>query len=195
MANPLDIPNITQSILKNFKAIPDTEPLPHAAQDEPCESLVNSRAHSWLWDLDTGSIRAKQTSGRWDWESLLRSLSQPDLHMPSNESLHIPLSLRNRQRIWRILEEARVNDLPVTRRQGPPGCDLPTISDTPQPRPVPPFGPPAHMAPIPRPNFPERLPPRIVKRNGILLRFPPYEPRLIGFGPFPSTGFPPRAFS
>lgn len=120
MADPLDIPNITQSILENLKAIPDTEPLPHETQDESYESLVNSRAHPWLLELDTGSIRAKQTSGRWDWESLLRSLSQPDIQMPGHKSLQIPLALRNRRRIWRILEEARVNDLPFTRRIGPP---------------------------------------------------------------------------
>ncbi|KAK6003999.1 hypothetical protein QM012_008849 [Aureobasidium pullulans] len=116
MANPLEIPNITHSILENLKAIPDTEPLLHETQDESCDSLANSKAYPWLWDLDTLSIRAKQKSSRWEWESLLRSLWQPDVHMPSDESLDIPLSLRNRRRIWRILEEARVNDLPITRR-------------------------------------------------------------------------------
>lgn len=195
MANPLDPPNITQSILENLKAIPDTESLPHETQDESCESIINSRAHPWLWDLDTGSIRAKQTSGRWDWKSLLRSLSQPDIHMPSNESLHIPLSLRNRRRIWRILEEARVNDLPVTRNQGPPGHKLPTTPETPLPRPVPRLNPPSPIAEQQKPVFRKRLPPRIVERESILLRFPAYEPGLLGFGDVSILGFPTQASS
>ncbi|KAG9527364.1 hypothetical protein KCU93_g5258, partial [Aureobasidium melanogenum] len=195
MANPLDIPNITQSILENLKAIPDTEPRPYETQDESCESLVIPRAHPWLWDLDTGSIRAKQTSDRRGWESLLRSLSQPDIHMPSNESLQIPLSLRNRRRIWRILEEARVNDLPVTRNQGPPGHKFPITSETPRPHPVPRPPPPSHVSEQQKPGFQKRPAPRIVERDGIRLRFPPREPGLIGFGIVPVPGFPARASS
>ncbi|KAG9521685.1 hypothetical protein KCV07_g3496, partial [Aureobasidium melanogenum] len=195
MADPLDIPNITQSILENLKAIPDTEPLPHETQDESYESLVNSRAHPWLLELDTGSIRAKQTSGRWDWESLLRSLSQPDIQMPGHKSLQIPLALRNRRRIWRILEEARVNDLPVTRRIGPPRHKMPMTSEAPLPRPLLHPKPPSHIVSVPPPVFPKRLPPRIVERDGIRLRFRPHEPRLVGFGDVSTLGFPTQGSS
>lgn len=194
MANPLDIPNITQSILDNLEAIPDTEPRSLERRDESYELLVKPRTFPWLWDLDTRSLRAKHTSSRWHWESLLRSLSQPDIYMPSNDTLHLPLSLRNRRRIWRILEEARVNDQPVTRRQGPPGHNLPITSQTPLPRPVPPFNHPSHV-PVPPPIFPKRLPQRIVKRDGILMRFPAHQPGPVGFGDVPTTGLPPQAFS
>ncbi|CAD0093238.1 unnamed protein product, partial [Aureobasidium vineae] len=96
VANPLEVPNITQSILNNLRMIPDTELQSNQKRDESCELLVEDTAFPWWWDLDTGSIRAKQRSGHWDWESLIRSLSQPDIHISSDDSLQLPISLRNR---------------------------------------------------------------------------------------------------
>lgn len=128
MANPLKISNVTQCILDNLKAIPDIEPRLLETQDECYELLLKPRTFPWLWDFDTGCIRDKRLSGPWNWKSLVHDLSQPDIHMPSNDALHIPVSLRNRRRIWRILEEARVNDAPVVVRPGGPGTKLYVLS-------------------------------------------------------------------
>ncbi|KAH0351019.1 hypothetical protein KCU81_g2389, partial [Aureobasidium melanogenum] len=124
MAGPLGIPNITESILENLETASDTEPESIKSQDESYERLVNPRIFPWLWDLDTCSVYNKKSSGLWDWESLLCSLFQPDIHMHDNDSLHIPVSLRNRRRIWRILEAARVGDAPVILRKGGPGTKM-----------------------------------------------------------------------
>ena len=73
-------------------------------------------------------------------------------------------------------------------------ADPPPCLGPPLPRPVPPFNPPSHV-PVPPPVFPKRLPPRIVKRDGILLRFPAHQPGPVGFGDVPTTGLPSQAFS
>ncbi|KAG9949048.1 hypothetical protein KCU85_g4492, partial [Aureobasidium melanogenum] len=192
MANPLNISNVTQPILENLKAIPDPEPPSHEVQDRMCELLVRPKKFPWLCNLDAGYIRDKQTLGCWDWESLIRSLSQPDIYMPSHESLQIPLSLRNRRRIWRILEEARVDDLP-TRSVALPRHKSPTTSETPRPHPVLCLNPPSPLPEEQKPVFRERLPPRIVERDGVRLRFPPREPAIVGFGIVPVPDFLPRA--
>lgn len=213
MADPVNISNITQCVPENLKALPGTEGRSPKTQDESYKLLVNPRTLPWLWDLDVGYIRDKQLSARWVWEVLVRSISQPDIHMPSNDSLHIPISLRNRRRIWRILEEARVNDLPVKRvgrgghrgghRDGyyrvpvsplkvPPALPLPRqgylshISDRKEPS----------RPPIRPPHLRERSElSRTVISNGILLRFPPHPPFFFKIRQCPITSLPIRASS
>ena len=68
----------------------------------------------WLWELDDAMIHEKHQEACWNWELLARQLSQLKIHEPGDTSLRLPPALRNRRRIWRILEEARVDD--VARR-------------------------------------------------------------------------------
>ena len=60
----------------------------------------------WLWDLDLNEVPkrpASISSQEWDWELLIRQLAQ------SGAFDRFP-RLRNRQRIWHLLEDMRVGD-------------------------------------------------------------------------------------
>lgn len=76
-----------------------------------CEAFASKEIFPWLWDVDTCLIEEKQRAGCWNWELLIRQLSQMKIHEPNDTSLKLPLALRNRRRIWRLLEEAKVNDI------------------------------------------------------------------------------------
>src|SRR4051794_33375809 len=76
-----------------------------------CASLLNKQMFPWLWDLDVEEIRAKQMEREWNWELLVRQMSQVEIHEPGNELINLPLQLKNRRRIWRLLEEAKVGDV------------------------------------------------------------------------------------
>jgi hypothetical protein len=80
-------------------------------QDWWCEALVNKEMFPWLWDIDTHVIRERQQTGHWNRELLARQLSQTKIHEPRDITLELPLQLRNRRRIWRLLEEGRVDDV------------------------------------------------------------------------------------
>lgn len=75
-----------------------------------CSSILSKRALPWLWDLDVNVVRTKEQEGNWNWELLVRKLTQLEIHEPGDTSLELPLQLKNRRRIWRLLEEARVGD-------------------------------------------------------------------------------------
>ena len=63
----------------------------------------------WLWDLDPDAIaqkeEAKPPEQEWNWELLVRQLAQVDLHEPKAILEDLPMGLRNRRRIWRIVED------------------------------------------------------------------------------------------
>ena len=63
----------------------------------------------WLWDLSSDVITAKEVSKlpgqEWNWELLVRQLAQANLHEPRAVIPDLPLGLRNRRRIWRLLED------------------------------------------------------------------------------------------
>jgi len=62
-------------------------------------------------------VREKQADGRWDWELLVRKISQLAIHEPDDTTLKLPLALRNRRRVWRLLEEARLDDIAGPERK------------------------------------------------------------------------------
>ncbi|KAL2045158.1 hypothetical protein N7G274_002239 [Stereocaulon virgatum] len=71
------------------------------------QALLDKSLLPWLWDLDVEAITRKQDSAisgqQWDWELLLRQLAQNDDYEQEPVSWamdEIPLSLRNRRRIW-----------------------------------------------------------------------------------------------
>lgn len=142
-ANPIDIPDLTASILQNVQLLPlsyqptdvsVTAPYnPTAREVDPevtsdvdeaniscqyfrspewwCDRLIDTSVVPWLWDLDISEVRVKQQEGYWDWELLVRQLSQFSIHKPDDTLLKISLSLRNRRRVWQILKEARKDDI------------------------------------------------------------------------------------
>jgi hypothetical protein len=81
------------------------------SQDWWCKALIKKKMFPWLWDIDKRMICEKQQTGNWNWELLARQLSQIKIHEPHDTTLKIPLRLRNRRRIWRILEEGIVDDV------------------------------------------------------------------------------------
>ncbi|KAL9074024.1 MAG: hypothetical protein Q9157_004550 [Trypethelium eluteriae] len=114
--NPIEIPSLTSSILQNLQQadIVDSVGVPRhlrTSQDWYCEALVNKQIFPWLCDMDLDAVRKKQRAGRWDWELLVRQLSQREIQDLGGTALQLSLQPRNRRRIWRLLEEARVGDI------------------------------------------------------------------------------------
>lgn len=87
------------------------------------DMLFNRQILPWLWDLDTfalrnypvtpdaGNVLTYEAEDIWDWELLVRTLAQVEVFEPGNPLQHAPLRLRNRRRIWRLLEEAEDGDI------------------------------------------------------------------------------------
>jgi len=124
------------------------------SQDWWCDAFINKKMFPWLWDVDASIVREKQQAGRWNWELLARQLSHTKIHTPDDMSLRLPLPLRNRRRIWRLLEEARVDDI-----AGPEGKALAARAEE-RKRLV-------DMLPPPPPNFkPARFPIAGIKQPG-----------------------------
>ena len=61
----------------------------------------------WLWDLEPAAIAQKEASKplshEWNWELVVRQLAQINLHEPKAIMVDLPMGLRNRRRIWRIV--------------------------------------------------------------------------------------------
>ncbi|XXG93756.1 hypothetical protein Hte_000005 [Hypoxylon texense] len=127
--NPLDIPDLTESILQNLRAessemskgksdemhgnLQGSDQISNAVrnQDWWYGALVNKKLFPWLWDLDMEAVHEKYRCGSWDWELIVRQLSQLEIHEPGDGTLSLPVGLRNRRRIWRLLEDARLDDI------------------------------------------------------------------------------------
>ncbi|KAE8416500.1 hypothetical protein BDV36DRAFT_284520 [Aspergillus pseudocaelatus] len=87
------------------------------------DMLFNRHVLPWLWDLDISALRSYpvtpdagnvltyEADDVWDWERLVRTLAQVEVFEPGNPLQHAPLRLRNRRRIWRLLEEAEDEDI------------------------------------------------------------------------------------
>ncbi|KAI1169461.1 hypothetical protein F4777DRAFT_573055 [Nemania sp. FL0916] len=128
-SDPMEISGLTESILGNLLRATSERPegtetktddtsqqanqsseFAHS-QDWWCDALANKTLLPWLWDLNAELIREKQRDGSWDWELLVRKLSHVKLHESGDTTLSLPLGLRNRRRIWRCLEDGRVDDV------------------------------------------------------------------------------------
>lgn len=114
--NPVEILGLTESILQNLEPAASVnssgvEREYATRQDWYCEALVNQQIFPWLWDLDSNAVREKQHAGHWNWELLVRQVSLKQIHEPDDISIDLPLQLRNRRRIWRLLEEAKIQDV------------------------------------------------------------------------------------
>lgn len=74
------------------------------------DALASGKLFPWLWDLDV-EVCQQDSEQAWNWELLARKLSATDLYNPEDTALQIPLALRNRRRIWHVIEVARINDV------------------------------------------------------------------------------------
>ena len=61
----------------------------------------------WLSNLDAEAVREKEESSStvWNWELLVRQLAQSTIHEPGKVLENLPMGLRNRRRIWRLVED------------------------------------------------------------------------------------------
>ena len=110
-------PELLKLIVHHIRPVHDL-PLQCTAVLPPAswlEALLKDKLLPWLWDLDVRAVLDKEASkpvGReWKWEGLVRKLSQTALHKPRMIIDNLPFGLRNRRRIWRIVEEMYVGDV------------------------------------------------------------------------------------
>lgn len=66
-------------------------------------------------------IKFDLPDNKWDWELLVRQWAQTDVFDLGNYRQDVHQALRNRRRIWRILEEMRVDDVPIITEWPAPG--------------------------------------------------------------------------
>lgn len=133
-ADPEDIPDMTELILSQLQTLSAAEvdssstepsPLPRpenlslecTSQSSPGawrEALAGGYL-SWLWDLEPDVLLRKEASKplrqEWNWELLVRQLAQVDLHEPRAVLEDLPMGLRNRRRIWRLVEDVCSDDV------------------------------------------------------------------------------------
>ncbi|KAK2871789.1 hypothetical protein FQN49_002829 [Arthroderma sp. PD_2] len=88
-----------------------------------CDFLFNKQLLPWLWDLDVAALQDQSlpsgdksrppynATNYWNWEQLVRMLAQTEIFEPWNAMSEAPLRLRNRRRIWRLLDEAQLRDV------------------------------------------------------------------------------------
>lgn len=71
------------------------------------QALQTGTLLPWLSDLDPKIVAKKEASlpagEEWNWELLVRQLAQSDLYEPRKVLEDLPLGLRNRRRIWRLV--------------------------------------------------------------------------------------------
>jgi hypothetical protein len=117
---PQELLNMIEAHLPSAFIDPDPTPSRLLPRSWWREVLINKKLRPWLWDLDEEMIRSKAckpprnwfgapgTRTEWDWESLVRKLTQTDLY--KNIGVHTAgagtvLALKNRRRIFLILDD------------------------------------------------------------------------------------------
>ncbi|KAG8624062.1 hypothetical protein KVT40_009038 [Elsinoe batatas] len=81
------------------------------------EALLNGLL-PWLWDLDHTIVESHPDSsdGReWNWEALARTLAQDDILLPGPGMPNCPRGLKNRRRIWQLVDDLRPDGKPAHR--------------------------------------------------------------------------------
>ncbi|KAI9664255.1 MAG: hypothetical protein M1831_002434 [Alyxoria varia] len=78
------------------------------------DKLLSGSLFPWLDDLQAQVFAEKEAelgeNECWNWELLARGLSQNSMIEYNDETLTLPLGLKNRRRIWILLELARIGD-------------------------------------------------------------------------------------
>ncbi|CAH0027678.1 unnamed protein product [Clonostachys rhizophaga] len=121
-ADPIEVPQLTECILDNLELGASgirSEVTSTDLRDQGWwfNKLITRKELAWLWDLNEDIVRKKQRTGDWNWERLVKTLSGTDIYRPEDETLCLPLGLRNRRRIWKCIQDARLGD--IQRQIGP----------------------------------------------------------------------------
>ena len=128
-------PELQHTIFKNLHPFtkPPVQCSRHLTPSTWKSLLLHGQLVPWLWELPALaaelpsidiSLNDRGNGNRtvnvkldddydqsWDWELLVRQLAQPEVFEPGGVMESAPLALRNRRRIWRLLDEARRNDI------------------------------------------------------------------------------------
>ena len=127
-ADPEEVPDTTKSILSHLQTLSaaqhqasssDRSQLPlyrelslECTFQSPPSAWREALAHGylpWLWDLEPDAIAHKEAckspGKEWNWELFVRQLAQVNLHEPRAVLEDLPMGLRNRRRIWRLVED------------------------------------------------------------------------------------------
>ena len=79
------------------------------------QALTEGHLIPWLWDLKDAFEHMELANAdgdrEWDWELLARQLAHREAFEPGGPMEGAPPGLRNRRRIWRLVEEMRVGDV------------------------------------------------------------------------------------
>jgi len=71
------------------------------------QHLLSGSLIPYLWDLESKALHAKNQNAKWDWKALAKLLARKDTIMMGKEGMaDVPIGLRNRCRIWKIIEGA-----------------------------------------------------------------------------------------
>lgn len=104
-------PEIVNNIIQlvPFLEPPPQEGAQHLPQIYWRQIFVDGRLLPFLWDFELcQALQSKGDDIRWNYELLVRQLAQVE-YFESGEN--VPLGLRNRRRIWRLVEEMYVGDV------------------------------------------------------------------------------------
>lgn len=79
------------------------------------QALLDGTLLPWLSDLDPRIVMRKQAElqegDEWNWELLVRQLAQGNLYEPRKVLEDLPLGLRNRRRIWRLVGDIMATEV------------------------------------------------------------------------------------
>lgn len=104
-------PEIIHNIIKQMGALQDPPLQCNYLVDQSWWRLAlrDGVVLPWLPDLDLQSLSRKEASlsagQEWNWELLVRQLAQTDIYKPKMVLEDLALGLRNRRRIWRLVED------------------------------------------------------------------------------------------
>lgn len=104
-------PEIIHNIIKQMGTLSDP-PLECNYLMNPSSwrlALADGVILPWLPELDPRTFSNKEaalSAGQgWNWELLVRQLAQTNIYKPKMILKDLPLGLRNRRRIWRLVED------------------------------------------------------------------------------------------
>lgn len=79
------------------------------------QALLDGTLLPWLSDLDQRIVMRKeaelQEGDEWNWKLLVRQLAQDNLYEPRKVLEDLPLGLRNRRRIWRLVSDIMATEV------------------------------------------------------------------------------------
>ena len=102
---------MTKSILSHLQLVKraESQDSPESTPSKVWHQALSKQELAWLWDLDENACAQKEAAKpqgqEWNWELLFEQLTQVDILKPKAVFEDLPMGLRNRRRIWKIVED------------------------------------------------------------------------------------------